>query len=413
VNSEKQNKAVSTPGISGPLSGIKVLDLSSVVFATFATQILGDLGADVVKVESPSSADGQRKGGDIMRWGGQQPSQSDGSWGPLFLAFNRNKRSIAFDLRNKDDHSQFHRLLAHADVFISNVRMNSLAKLGLDYASLAPRYPRLIYAHASGYGQQGPYADQPAYDDLIQALSGTTDLLKRSSLAEAPQYLPALLADKTSGLYLSNSILAALLQRERDGTAQFVEVPMLECFTHFTMSENLYGHSYVPATESYGYDRVLNAFRKPYACKTGYLAVVPYSDEQWRRFFELAGRLHEFDERFQRYQQRVQHITVLYEMMTEIMLERDAEQWLAQLRALDIPVMPVNALDQVIDDEHIKSVDLFQYQHHEQLGTTQYIRHPVRYSAHEQLPQGHPPGLGEHQEEVLSDWCGGVDKKLG
>lgn len=410
MTQQQQSNAHAQQKISGPLAGIKVLDLSSVVFATFATQILGDLGADVVKVEAPSSPDGQRKGGDIMRWGGQQPPQSDGSWGPLFLAFNRNKRSVCLDLRANEDRPQFHRLLAQADVFISNVRMNSLAKLGIDYASLAARYPRLIYAHASGYGQQGPYADQPAYDDLIQALSGTADLLKRSGAVEAPKYLPALLADKTSGLYLSNSILAALLQRERDGTAQFVEVPMLECFTHFTMSENLYGHSYVPATEDYGYDRVLNVFRKPYACKTGYLAVVPYSDEQWRRFFELAGRLHEFDERFQRYQQRVQHITTLYEMMTEIMLERDAEEWLPQLRTLDIPVMPVHALDQVIDDEHIKAVGLFQYQDHEQLGTTQFIRHPVRYSAHEQLPQDHPPGLGEHQDEVLRDWCGGVDK---
>lgn len=404
--------------MGGPLNGVRVVDLTSVILGSFATQMLGDLGAEVLKIENPDQ--GQATPGDIMRWAGDVHSAG---MGPLFMGFNRNKRSLALDLRQARAREQLDQLLAEADVFVASLRMPSLEKLNLGYQRLSQLNPGLIYAHACGFGSDGPYAELPAYDDLIQAASGSADLWPRAmnpanaddataahaQTHGAPCYLPGLFADKSVGLYLANAILAALFQRERAWRlgsgpgGQFVEVPMLECFTHFSFSENLFGHTYQPAQGGYGYPRVLNPYRKPYRSRDGYVAILPYSDRQWREFFRAAGCAERFDERFHHYRQRSQNIAALYALMEEIVATRRTMAWIDLLRPLDIPVMPAYRLEQVRDDPHLKAVKLFQPQHHPAIGAYLSLRHPVRYSSAPGLPQGQPPLLGEANAEYLDE----------
>lgn len=411
--SEKQREKVTAQSQSkGPLSGIRVIDMSGIVMGSFATQMLGDLGADVIKIERPQQGD--QPAGDIMRWAGETPAQAAPGMGPLFLGFNANKRSLSIDLNSAEGRHVFQRLLLTADVFVSNIRMSSLQKLSLDYAALQRQKADLIYAHASGYGGNGAYAGLPAYDDLIQALSGTASLLSRVDGHSEPRYFPALIADKTVGLYLSNAILAALFQRERTGQGQFVEVPMLECFTHFVMCENLSGHSYIPPVGDFGYRRVLNPHRKPYPTRDSYIAIVPYNDDQWYRLFEIVGQTHIFHERFGSYQERTQNIEALYELVESITPRYSTAEWLELLRARDIPAMPVHTMDAVMTDEHLRSVGFFQRMEHPAVGSYVRIRHPVHYSARPELPQEHAPVLGDHTEEILAELgLRSADKKGG
>src|SRR5580692_3638132 len=217
--------------VTGPLKGVRILDMTSVVFGAYATQMLGDLGADVIKVEFPGGRRGG--GGDIMRWTGALPDL-----GPIYLTINRNKRSVLLDLREEKALRQLRRLIKTCDVFAASVRYEGLKRLGLDYESVKAIKPDIIYCHGAGYGAGGPYDGEPAYDDLIQASSGLADLLPRTDGDPTPRYLPTLAADKVAGLFMANAITAALLHRERTGEGQFVEVPMLECLVSFNLVEN-------------------------------------------------------------------------------------------------------------------------------------------------------------------------------
>jgi crotonobetainyl-CoA:carnitine CoA-transferase CaiB-like acyl-CoA transferase len=388
---------------TGPLKGVRILDMTSVVFGAYATQMLGDLGADVIKVEFPGGRRGG--GGDIMRWTGALPEGCPTDLGPIFLTINRNKRSVLLDLREEKAGAQLRKLIETSDVFASSVRYEGMKRLGLDYEGVRKVKPDIIYCHGAGYGSGGPYAGEPAYDDLIQAGSGLADLLPRTDGNETPRYLPTLAADKVAGLFMANAITAALLHKERTGEGQFVEVPMLECVTSFNLVENMFGHVFDPPTGQWSYTRSANPNRKPFPTKDGYIGLLPYTDQQWDQFFEIAGwgETLSKDPRFSDFRTRAAHIGELYRMVDQVTRTRTTDEWLELLKPLQIPVVKMNRFDDLPDDPHLGAVDFFERHQHPDAGPYVVVRPPVRYSASPANIRRHPPRLGQHTDEVLAE----------
>lgn len=334
--------------------------------------------------------------------------------GPIFMHYNRNKRSVLLDLKQEDGREALRRLVATADIFITNVRMAGLEKLGFSYDAVKALKADIVYVHCSGYGSDGPYANKQAYDDLIQAAAGGTDLLSRVDGDPAPRYQPSLIADKSSGLFGAYATLAALFHRQRGGEGQFVEVPMFECFSYFNMSENLYGHTFEPPTGSYGYSRVFNPNRKPYPTKDGYLAILPYTDSQWDDFFEIGGLppgTFTKNPRYATYAQRTENIGEIYAMIEEVAKTKTTAEWVTALTERNVPCMKVNRLDEVLDDEHLNAVGFFEKREHPSEGSYISLRHPVRFSATPASVRRDPPRLGEHTDEILTDI--GLSKAVG
>jgi crotonobetainyl-CoA:carnitine CoA-transferase CaiB-like acyl-CoA transferase len=389
--------------VTGPLKGVRVLDMTSVVFGAYATQMLGDLGAEVIKVEFPGGRRGG--GGDIMRWAGHGQPGGPEDLGPIFMTINRNKRSVLLDLREKEAKDALERLIRSCEVFAVSVRYEGLKRLGLDYETVRGIRPDIIYVHGAGYGADGLYAGEPAYDDLIQSACGFADLLPRTDGDPTPRLLPSLVADKVSGHFMVQAVLAALFHHQRTGEGQFVEVPMLECMTSFNLAEHFFGHVYDPPTGPWAYTRVANPQRKPYRTKDGYIGLLPYTDAQWDQFFEAAGMGETFgkDPRFADYRARVTHIRELYALVDAVTPTRTTDEWLALLKPLQIPVVKMNRLDELLDDPHLESVDLFQRYEHPEAGGYLAVRPPLRFSATPANIRRHPPRLGEHTDEVLAE----------
>ncbi|HWA61636.1 MAG TPA: CoA transferase [Caulobacteraceae bacterium] len=388
---------------TGPLKGVRICDMTSVVFGAYATQMLGDLGADVVKVEFPGGRRGS--GGDIMRWAGHPPEGAPEDLGPIFMTINRNKRSILLDLREDKAKKALHRLIERSDVFAASVRYDGLKRLGLDYEAVKAIKPDIVYVHGAGYGSAGPYAGEPAYDDLIQSASGMADILPRTDGDDTPRLFPSLIADKVSGHFMAQAILAALFHRQRTGEGQFVEVPMLECMTTFNLGEHFYGHVFDPPTGQWAYPRVANPQRKPYPTKDGYIGLLPYTDQQWDQFFAAAGMADSFgkDPRFSDYKTRGKHIRELYALVDEVTRTKTTDEWLALLKPLSIPVVRMNRLDDLPNDPHLVAVDLFQRYRHPDAGDYFNLRPPVTYAATPANIRRHPPRMGEHTAEVLAE----------
>ncbi len=390
---------------TGPLKGVRIVDLTSVVFGAYATQILADMGAEVMKVEAPSATGGGGMGGDIMRWPGHPPEGAPADLGPIFMTINRNKRSVLLNLGDENAREAFLKLVATADVVVSNIRYEGMKRLGIAYEDVKAVKPDIIFAHAAGYGSNGPYAGLPAYDDLIQAGSGMADLLPRMDGNEAPRYMPTIIGDKVSGLFLVSAITSALFHKERTGEGQFVEVPMLESVTSFVLAEHFYDHVYDPPTGEWTYGRITNPDRRPYKTKDGYIGLLPYSDKQWENFFELAGRKDEYlsDPRFKDYKARTKHIRELYAMIEETTQLKTTEEWLNVLQPLSIPAVKMNRLDDLQDDPHFKEVDFFARYEHPDAGGYFALRPPVRFGQTPSNIRRHPPRLGEQTEEVLKE----------
>ena len=388
---------------TGPLKGIRILDMTSVVFGAYATQILGDLGAEVIKVEFPGGRRGA--GGDIMRWAGQVPEGAPADLGPIFMTINRNKRSVLLDLREAEARTALDRLIAEADVFAASVRYEGLKRLGLDYEAVRAIRPDIVYVHGAGYGSDGPYAGEPAYDDLIQTASGFADVLSHTDGDPEPRLIPSLLADKVSGLFMGQAMLAALFHRQRTGEGQFVEVPMLECVTSFNLVEHLFGHVFDPPTGQWTYTRVTTPHRKPHPTKDGYIGLLPYTGQQWDRFFAVAGWGEEItkDPRFADDAARTRNIQALYGLLDQATVTKTTDEWLALLRPLSIPVARLNRIGELMDDPHLKAVGLFERYEHPDAGAYWSVRPPVRFSATPANIRRHPPKLGEHTGEVLAE----------
>ncbi|MGE8320745.1 MAG: CaiB/BaiF CoA transferase family protein [Comamonas sp.] len=352
----------------GPLQGVRVVDMTSVGMGPYATQILGDMGAEVFKIEPPE--------GDVFR--SSAPARHAGM-GHAFLNLNRNKHGVTLDAKQPEDHARLLALIADADVFVTNVRPKALARLGLDADTLCARHPRLVYCSAVGFGQDGPYAAQPAFDDIIQAMSGLADLQGRN--AGAPAYVNTILADKVAGLTLAYAIPMALYEREKSGRGQALEVPMFETLVSFTLVEHLGGHSFVPPLGPMGYSRVLSPQRRPYRTRDGFLALLPYTDAQWQRFFALAQREDlARDARYATAAARAGHFDALYQDLADIVALRGTQEWLDLLAPADIPHSCVNAPEDLFDDPHLQATGFFQQVEHPTEGTLRMPSIPVRFS---------------------------------
>jgi crotonobetainyl-CoA:carnitine CoA-transferase CaiB-like acyl-CoA transferase len=375
----------------GPLQGIRILDLTTVMLGPFATQIFGEMGADVIKIEAP--------GGDIGRWTGvgKSPGMS-----AAHMMKGRNKRSVILDLKNPKAREPLRRLVETADVFVHNIRPQAAKRLCIDYDAIANWESDIIYAAATGYGEAGPYVDKPAYDDLIQGASGLAAL--SGAVTGTPRYGPSVLADKTVGLYLTYAITMALFHRERTGEGQRVHVPMYEAFTSFVMNEHMQGHSFEPPIGPPGYQRLLTPHRRPYPTADGHVCVLPYNDKHWQKFFELTGRPElSRDARFADQPSRSKNIDALYEIVGEIMVGRTSAEWLEVLAAADIPVMPMNTPEDLFECPHLESVDMFPEVDHPTEGRMRHIKVPVHFS---KTPGGyyrHPEQPGQSTEAVLSE----------
>ncbi|MCX7932218.1 MAG: CoA transferase [Rhodovarius sp.] len=376
---------------AGPLHGMVVLDMTAVVLGPLATQILGDYGADVIKIEPP--------GGDSMRSNGTPRTPGLGS---IFLALNRNKRSIALDLKRPEGQAVLRRLIARADALVHNMRPAAMARLGFGPEACLALNPRLVYAAAPGFGQDGPDRDLPAFDDVIQAACGLAALLSEGE-AE-PRYVPSLIADKTTGLMLANAVLAALLARERTGRGQAVEVPMLETMVAFLLAEHMGGLTYPGSGLPAGYHRVTRGGRRPMPTADGHIAILPYSAEDWFQLFDLVGRRAEAERLgVADRSRRNAHIQELYRLLAEITRTRTTAEWLAICRRLDIPAMRLIPLEELPDQPHLQAVGLFRESLHPHAGPIREIRPPVRFSATPAALRRPAPRLGEHGPEILAE----------
>ena len=374
----------------GPLAGIRVLDLTTVVMGPFATQILGDLGADVIKVESA--------GGDSMRWIG--PFRNDGM-GPMYLQANRNKRSVVLDLKSSDDRAALLELAKDADVFVYNVRPQAMARLGLGYDAVSAVNPKIIYCGAVGYGSGGPDAGKAVYDDLMQAGAGIAGLF--AAVDGAPRYAPVNICDRVVGLYLTIAITSALHHLARTGEGQQIEVPMLETMAQFVLADHMGGGAFVPPEGSMGYKRLLSRTRGPYPTRDGYLAIVVYTDKHWRAFSRMVGKpdLLDSDPRFRNQETRTQNAEDMGNFLAEYLPTTTTREWLEVLKEADIPASAVNKIDELFEDPHLKAVNFFSEMDHPTEGRLKVARFPVAFSKTPASIGRLAPNLGEHTKEIF------------
>ncbi len=391
MRSEDSPVAGQPAGATGPLTGVRILDLTAVVLGPLATQILGDFGAEVIKVETLE--------GDLLRANGVLRNPNMGS---VFLALNRNKRSLAVDLKSSEGKDIVRRLIPTVDVVVHNMRVAAIEKLGFGYQAVTAIKPDIVYCAATGFGQDGPDRNKPAFDDIIQAACGLANL---SSIGrEQPDYLPTLVADKTAGMALANAVLAALFHRERTGQGQYVEVPMFETMVAFVLSEHLGGLTFEPATAKAGYARLLSGGRRPAPTKDGYIAMLPYTTNHWIALFELAGR-EELAEKYQVHDRvaRNARLVDLYREMAEITRQRTTAEWMELCATLDIPATPLYGIDDLPEHPHLKAVGLFQTAQHPTEGTIRYVNPATKFASTPAMVRFHAPVLGQHTAEILRE----------
>ena len=376
----------------GPLAGTTIVDMTSVLMGPYATQMLGDYGADVIKIESPD--------GDVARQIG--PARHPGM-GPVFLNANRNKRSICLDLKHDAGRAAALRLIARADVLVYNVRPQAMARLRLGYDDVAPLNPRLIYAGVFGFGQDGPYAAKPAYDDLIQGAAGVPTLLAAAGDG-TPRYVPITIADRIVGLMAVNAMLGALLHQQRTGEGQRIDVPMFESMASFVLVDHLGGLTYEPPLDHGGYARLLSRSRKPYRTSDGYLCVLIYNDKQWRSFFEAIDRTDFLAQpRFANHAARTRHIDEIYEEIGAIFQTRTTAEWRELLERADIPVMPMHSMESILDDPHLRAVGFFETVEHPVEGRVRQMKVPSTWSATQPEPGAPAPTLGGNGRDILKE----------
>jgi len=378
--------------MSGPLDGVTVLDLTTVVMGPYATQILADYGADVIKLEPPE--------GDVMRY--NAPLRSQGM-GHIFLNANRNKRSVVLDLKKDAGRAACLAIARSADVLVYNIRPQAMARLRLSYDDLRAVNARLIYVGAFGYSQRGPYAAKAAYDDLIQGAAGLPWLAEAAG-ADAPRYTPVIIADRSVGLHIVNAVCAALYRREKSGVGQRVDVPMFESLLQTVLGEHMGGYTFEPPVAPPGYARMLAKERRPYETKDGYVCVLVYNDKQWQAFFRVIGRPELLqDARYATQEARSRDFEGAYALVAQEMAKRSTAEWLAALEAADIPVQRMNSLEDIVNDPHLSSIGYFREVEHPTEGRIRSMAVPSEWSESAPEYRRHAPRLGEHTREVLRE----------
>jgi crotonobetainyl-CoA:carnitine CoA-transferase CaiB-like acyl-CoA transferase len=379
--------------LQGPLRGVRVIDLTAMVLGPYTTQILADYGADVIKIEPPQ--------GDLMRKGGALKSPDMGT---LYLQLNRNKRSLVLDLKQRRARDVLLRLCERADVFVHNNRLAAMRRLKLADDDVRAVNPRLVYMSLIGYGDNGPYAGKPAYDDLIQGICALPAIAAQAGRQE-PRYVPLTLVDRITGISAVHAILAALLQRERTGVAASVELPMFETMAQFVLGDHLGGRSYDPPLSESGYGRLMTPNRRPYPTRDGHVCALIYTDRHWTAFFEALGRLDEYaaNPRLSDHATRARHYNEVYGIVADIVRTRTTAEWLALFERCDIPCAPMNDLDALIDDPHLSAVGFFETMPHPTEGPIRYTGIPGRWNGEGLKIVRHAPRLGEHSIAVLEE----------
>ncbi|MDC1035232.1 CoA transferase [Alphaproteobacteria bacterium] len=374
-----------------PLEGVRIIDASSILMVPYCTRLLADMGAEVIKVETLD--------GDNTRYIG--PSINNGM-AAVFLNINRNKKSICVDLKTPEGRLIIYKLIKTSDVFVSNIRKVALEKIKLTHSDFEKLNPKIITANAVGFSSEGPYAGLPAFDDTIQAISGMAAY--QEAYSDQPSYTSGATADKVTGIMLGMSIIGALFSREKSGKGIELEVPMMETMVDFTLVEHLYGFNFIPPKAPPIYPRQSSPNRRPYKTKDGYVAVLPYSDEQWLRFFKLVGKEEILkDTKFSSLKSRNENIDLLYHMLSEELTKQDTNYWLKSLKQSDIPAAKVNFPEEIFEDEHLQKTNFFRETNHPSEGNLLYPKFPVEFKNTNNGETLHAPNLGENTKEILVD----------
>ena len=375
----------------GALSSVRVIDLTTVLMGPLATRMLGDHGADVIRVE-PTNGDSTRNG---------TPHRNPGMSG-FSLNLQRNKRSLSLDLKDDRGRQALLDLVATADVLVTNMRAAALQRLGLDEATVNQVNPSLIYCRANGFASDGPYGGKAAYDDAIQAASGLAGLF--ATTTGRPTYVPAVIADKVTGLHIVQAVMAALIQRYQTGKGQNIEVPMFETMVSFNLVEHLRGAAFEPPEGPFGYERLLSPSRKPYETADGFICLMPYTDQNYEDFFRFIGQPELMtDDRFATHNARVENTSDLYDLIGSAALQKTTDAWIEFCDERSIPAAPVLDLSTFDEDPHLSHVKLVQVLQHPSEGGYQYVRDPITYSENSTALRRHAPRLGEHSVELLRE----------
>lgn len=376
------------------LEGIRIVDLSSVVFGPYATQMLADMGAEVIKVEPPI--------GDVSRYLGRHAKTR--GMGSTHMTLNRGKKSIVLDLKQSDDARTMSKLLKTADIFIHNIRGKAIAKLGFGYEDVKAIKPDIIYVHCTGFGQDGPYRDLQAYDDVIQASTGVATLLPRADGNARPRYIPSLIADKVAGHYGAQAMLAAIIHKLKTGEGQHVEVPMFEAFASFNLVEHMQDATFDPPIGPIGYPRQLDPGRQPFPTADGYISIVPYTDDKMIRLFDLLGAPETLSrEEFADPVNRFKNSALLYAEVGRLTQAKTTAEWMKILTAASFPAMPVRDLADIFDDPHFNETGFFRSREHPTEGRFRELRPPIRFAADPNRALGLAPMLNEQGDALRQE----------
>jgi crotonobetainyl-CoA:carnitine CoA-transferase CaiB-like acyl-CoA transferase len=373
------------------LKGLRIIDATTVVLGPYATRLLGDLGADVIKIEPPE--------GDVFR--AVRPGRSD-RMGAGFLNCNRNKRSLVLDLKQEQDRAALLEVVRDADVFVHNMRPKSAEKLGLSYRQLRACNDRIVYCYSPGFGQGGRHAGRPAYDDIIQAMSGLA-VLNADGNGE-PRFLPTIVCDKVGGLHLALAVLAGVTHRRISGQGCCIEVPMFESMVSFLMAEQLAGETFVPALGRTGYERLLSPYRKPFRTSDGYVTILPYTTSHWRSFLRMVGRAELAEQEWVRDPaERSARVNDLYKVIAEATPKRTTEEWMSALEQVDVPCARLASVADLLNDAHLRDVNFFSEESHPTQGRIRFARSPFRVEGVDTQPDEPAPELGDHTRAVLTE----------
>jgi crotonobetainyl-CoA:carnitine CoA-transferase CaiB-like acyl-CoA transferase len=376
----------------GPLAGVRVIDLTTVVVGPICTRTLADYGADVIKVEAP--------GGDLLRTMAEG-SRNAGMSGK-FINFNRNKRSIELDIKKPKGLEALLRLIERADVFVSNVRPEGLARAGLDYESLAKRNPKLIHCSILAFGRGGRYFNRPAYDPVIQSLSGVAGTIARAT--GEPRFVPMVMSDHVSGLIAAQAIGFALFRREKTGRGEAIDVPMLENMASFVASEHLGAKTFDPPVGPSGDGRLLSPNYRPVPTKDGYVTVRPNTNAQAFAFFDAIGRPElKTAPRFDSAASRTKNAKDYFEVQATSLGGKTTDEWVDLFDKLDVPAARYNSIDELLTDPHLQDVAFFRDEEHPSEGKIRRTKLANVFSGGAREEEGHAPLLGEHTREILAE----------